>query len=170
MNYWQQEVHMQCGRGSTWRWRWRWWRRRAHSHWEAPAASRLQGSLTIELRVAVDHRRDPDQNLTPVPLHHQLQPPAGLLDQLPGVAEGQILRHRAVDLKERRASDPFGPTFCSPSPQTSKCKTWDKFAAIPSGLCPPLAGCRRDQQVRCWSSLWWRAGCPGEGRTLENIK
>ncbi|MEQ2297551.1 hypothetical protein AMECASPLE_035788 [Ameca splendens] len=71
-----------------------------HSHRVGPVAFQFRGSLTIELRVAVHHRRDSDQDLTPVPLHHQLQLAARLLDQLPSVAEGQVLRYCAVDLED----------------------------------------------------------------------
>lgn len=98
---------------------------RVHSHREAPAASRFQGSLTIELRVAVNHRRDPDQDLAPVPLHNQRQPPAGLLDQLPGVAQGQVLGHGAVDLEEA----PIGATFYAVFRKV-KAK---KFKRVPGG-------------------------------------
>lgn len=73
-----------------------------HSHRVGPAGFQFGGSLTIELRVAVHHRRDADQDLAAVALNHQLQPAARLLDQLPGVAEGEVLRHRAVDLREER--------------------------------------------------------------------
>lgn len=55
--------------------------------WVGPAAFQFRVSLTIELRVAVDHRRDSDQHLPFVSLHHQLQLPTRLLDQLPCVAE-----------------------------------------------------------------------------------
>lgn len=66
--------------------------------WIGPAAFQFRVSLTIELRVAVDHRGDSDQHLLFVSLHHQLQLPAGLLDQLPCVAERQVFCHRAVNL------------------------------------------------------------------------
>lgn len=69
------------------------------SHQIGPAAFQFGVSLTIELRVAVDHGWDSDQHLTPVPLHHQLQLPAGLLDQLPGVGQRQVFCHRPVNLK-----------------------------------------------------------------------
>lgn len=69
-------------------------------HWVGPAAFQFQVSLTIELRVAVHHWRDADQHLPSVSLHHQLQLPARLLDQLPRVAERQVFCHRAVNLTE----------------------------------------------------------------------
>lgn len=67
-------------------------------HRVGPAAFQCRVSLTIELRVAVHHGGDADQHLPPVSLHHQLQLAAGLLDQLPGVTERQVLRHSAVNL------------------------------------------------------------------------
>lgn len=79
-----------------------------HSHRVGPAGFQFGGSLTIELRVAVHHRRDADQDLAAVALNHQLQPAARLLDQLPGVAEGEVLRHRAVDLREEREREVRG--------------------------------------------------------------
>lgn len=71
-------------------------------HWVGPAAFQFRVSLTIELRVAVHHRGDADEHLPPVSLHHQLQLPARLLDQFPRVAERQVLRHRPVDLTNKR--------------------------------------------------------------------
>lgn len=69
-------------------------------HWIGPAAFQCRVSLTIELRVAVHHGGDADQHLPPVSLHHQLQFSTRLLDQLPGVAERQILGHRTINLSE----------------------------------------------------------------------
>lgn len=71
-------------------------------HWIGPAAFQFRVSLTIELRVAVDHRGDSDQHLPFVSLHHQLQLPARLLDQFPRVGERQVFCHRTVNLTERR--------------------------------------------------------------------
>lgn len=69
-------------------------------HWIGPAAFQFRVSLTIELRIAVHHRGDADQHLPSVSLHHQLQLPARLLDQLPCVAERQVLCHRTINLTE----------------------------------------------------------------------
>lgn len=69
-------------------------------HWIRPAAFQFGVSLTIKLRVAVHHRGDTDKHLPSVSLHHQLQLPARLLDQLPCVAERQVLCRRTVNLTE----------------------------------------------------------------------
>lgn len=86
-------VHMQ--------WVCMWWWRPLFAlplHWVGPAAFHFRVSLTIELWVAVHHRGDSDQHLTSVSLHHQLQFPARLLNQLPSVAERQVFCYRAVNL------------------------------------------------------------------------
>lgn len=70
------------------------------SHWIGPAAFQFRVSLTIELRVAVGHRWDSDQNLPSVSLHHQLQLPAGFLNQLPRITERQVFCHCAINLKQ----------------------------------------------------------------------
>lgn len=69
-------------------------------HWIRPAAFQFGVSLTIKLRVAVHHRGDTDKHLPSVSLYHQLQLPARLLDQLPCVAERQVLCRRTVNLTE----------------------------------------------------------------------
>ena len=56
-------------------------------NWIGAAAFEFVGDLTIELRVAVGHRWDSNQHLASVSLHHQLQLPARLLDELPRVAK-----------------------------------------------------------------------------------
>lgn len=54
--------------------------------------------LTIYFGVAVCHGWDSDEHLTAIPLHHQLQLPTRLLDQLPCVAQRQVLCDRTVNL------------------------------------------------------------------------
>src|SRR4029434_11281394 len=54
--------------------------------------------LTVQLSVAVLHGWDPDEHLLFVPLHRQLQTPARLLYQTPGVTHGQALCYRTVNL------------------------------------------------------------------------
>lgn len=70
-------------------------------HWIGPAAFQFRVSLTIELRVAVNHRGDSDQHLSFVSLHHQLQLSARLLDQLACITQRQVLCHCTINLTER---------------------------------------------------------------------
>lgn len=62
-----------------------------------------RGPLTVqEGAVAVtvtDGRRDVHQELPSVPEHQQRQLPLGLLNQAPGVAQGQILAGHTIDLE-----------------------------------------------------------------------
>lgn len=66
-----------------------------------PAAFQFGKSLTIKLGVAVLHRWEANQNLTPVPLHHELQFPTRLLNQFACITEGKVFRHGTVNLAER---------------------------------------------------------------------
>ena len=87
---------------TQWVYMW-WWQPLASFslHWIGPAAFQFRVSLTIELRVAVNHRGDSDQHLPFVSLHHQLQLSARLLNQLPCVTQRQVLCHCTINLTER---------------------------------------------------------------------
>lgn len=74
-----------------------------HSAPPGPAS----GPLTLQERaVAVaDGRRDVHEELPSVPEHQQGQLPVRLLDQLPGIAQRQVLTGHPVDLKGTRKED-----------------------------------------------------------------
>lgn len=98
-------------------WVYMWWWQPLGSfslHWIGPAAFQFRVSLTIELRVAVNHRGDSDQHLSFVSLHHQLQLSARLLDQLACVTQRQVLCHCTINLTERERGDVYQ---CAPKKQ-----------------------------------------------------
>ena len=68
--------------------------------------------LTIRLRVAVHQRWHADEDLIAVPLHHQLQLAAGLLDQFPCVVQRQVLCDCSINLQTGGArSETEGQTY-----------------------------------------------------------